>query len=278
MIKNSVFSFESDVRYVVNYLPTKRCRKTRSVDMYACHKFYVKNIASDEAPIAFKVTNCGETIIRLFNGTLFNPANAEPWLYNQHKNMEDQLKYIASNNEIEQVLYADHPYDMFKSRVISDDFDKRCHDIQENLDKRCLIIDGKLWLSCSEPRYEVATLGLGHNYGGTFVMISYDYNSNTSKNNYFRADQFDEAVKYAIKVAENRGDTNNLAELKQALKTKKYSWYIDVLIPEAVKCNPKVEAGDGDPFLNEMEEIIEASPDKETAGLSVMLSALSKRK
>ena len=50
---------------------------------------------------------------------------------------------------------------------------------------------------------------------------------------------------------------------------------IEVLIPESVKCNPQLEHGNGDPFINKLEGLIENTSNTSEAGLLVMLSTMT---
>ena len=130
-----------------------------------------------------------------------------------------------------------------------------------------LIIDGEVWRKCGEPMYLVMTFGLGHNHGGTSGFIEYHYNPNVSKNNYFNAKDYDKAVAYGQEVARRRGDTEYVDRI---LKEE----YIDVKIPEAFKANPRKEHGDGDPFLNSLENIISACDSQGEAAIGVMAATL----
>ena len=284
-MKNNVFSFYADVMYARQYLPTKRCRNARTMTMLASHQFHIRKISSKEAPVAFKVTAFeANRIIRLVNGTLYGTIIQsggyrfdnflQPLLWEVRWQYQSLVDEQAPKGHMAN-YFIDRPYDMNKSVTLSDTFDENCQKIQKHLDQKFLIIDGDLWVKTDEPRYEVVTMGLGHNHGGTAMFIEYDYNENISKDSYFRADQFKEAYDYAIKVAENRGDTDSAARFKEELKTKEYLDYIEVCIPEAVNINPQKEAGNGNPLLNEMEGVIEASPNKDSAGLGVILTALS---
>ena len=129
--------------------------------------------------------------------------------------------------------------------------------------KRYLLIDGAVWGESGEPRYVVNTFGLGHNHGGTGLFVDEYYNPNIAASNYFSALDGDKAVAYANKVAERRGDTNDVG---------KFEKMIEVLIPEAVTIRPEAEHGEGDPFINKINAITEAAPDSTTAGLLAIMA------
>ena len=83
-----------------------------------------------------------------------------------------------------------------------------------------------------EPRYKVMTFGLGKNHGGTGLLKTTYYNENISKDSYFNAFQYEDAKKFALSLAINRGDTDYIESIKNRSP-------IEILIPEAVKLNIK---------------------------------------
>lgn len=50
--------------------------------------------------------------------------------------------------------------------------------------------------------------------------------------------------------------------------------FIDVKIPEAFKADPQKEHGDGDPFMNLLQEIIDGSESQGEAAVGVMAATL----
>lgn len=100
--------------------------------------------------------------------------------------------------------------------------------------KRHIVIDGVPHRAVSEPRYVVMTFGLGSNHGGTAVMSDNFFNTNVKVDNYFGLLELKEALSYATKIAEERGDTKNLP-MHYAGPA------FDVLMPEVVSVrNPLV--------------------------------------
>lgn len=110
------------------------------------------------------------------------------------------------------------------------------------------------------------TFGLGHNHGhpGTSLSSTNSYNPNISKHRYFRIDQHDLALATAISIAERRGDDQAILFIKESHET------FDILIPEAVRLNPQKEHGEGDPFINKLEGMIDGSPNVMVARLMVL--------
>lgn len=137
--------------------------------------------------------------------------------------------------------------------------------------RNTLLIDGMRWQQIGEPRYVIHTFGLGHNHGhpGTSLSSANFYNSNISKLRYFRVDQHDLALNTAINIALNRGDDKAIPFIEE--------WHerFEVLIPEAIRLNPNKEHGNGDPFINKLEGIINSSPSPLISGLMVMKEAIS---
>jgi hypothetical protein len=143
---------------------------------------------------------------------------------------------------------------------------ERIKNIREYVD-RLLIINGLLYEQSGEPRYVICTFGLGYNHGSTGLFAEDYYNQNISKKRYFRIDERDKAVKEATRIAEARGDTKSLPIIP---------WVeYDIIIPESVKLCPAKEHGDGCPFINSIEHIVETVKDPLVSGLMAVSLALS---
>lgn len=63
--------------------------------------------------------------------------------------------------------------------------------------------------------------------------------------------------------AKARGDTKNVGTFDRDINIK-------VLMPEMVRCSPQREHGDGDPFMNSLEDLVQGSGSAMEAGLLVM--------
>ena len=127
--------------------------------------------------------------------------------------------------------------------------------------ERFLLIDGALWERAGEPMYKVCVFGLGHNHGGTALMITNHYNDNCKWTDYFTALQHDEAIEAAVRTALSRGDTRSVERIRDK------SFYIEVLDPSAVRADPKAWGGKGDRFINTLYEITNSSSSSMEAGL-----------
>ena len=103
---------------------------------------------------------------------------------------------------------------------------------------------------------------------GTGLFVEYHYNPNISKNNYFSALEGDMAVAYANNVAAGRGDTNDVG---------KFEKMIVVHMPEIVKIRPQKQHGNGNKILNDLNDIVNGTGDKLTAGLLCMAYVASNK-
>lgn len=142
-------------------------------------------------------------------------------------------------------------------------FEEQATELKKEASKR-LVIDGLVWQRCGEPMYVVNTFGLGHNHGGTGLFVETFYNSNISKDRYYTALQGDAAMATANAIAERRGDTKYVGKFKKM---------IEVRIPECVSRNPQKEHGDGNPFINKLNDITDAASSPMEAGLLAIMAA-----
>ena len=241
--------------YYCAYIPSARSQKYAFDEVEGEFKVNVVSLTANEAPVAFRLSDYsheskGITEIRWYQGQLwckFIQYNCDTGEYEQAQ-AEDLPRIVSSVFGV--------PHGHARSREV---LMKKYRDEA----KRYLLIDGAVWGETGEPRYVVNTFGLGHNHGGTGLFVREYYNENIPASNYFSALDGDKAVSYANKVAERRGDTNDVG---------KFEKMIEVLIPEAVTIRPEAEHGDGDPFINKINAITEAAPDSTTAGLLAIMA------
>jgi hypothetical protein len=164
---------------------------------------------------------------------------------------------------LHQVKYYD--YDHYQSKA------ERQKDFRKWA-KSILFIDGERWETSREPRYVVMTFGLGCNHGlgwGTNLTTATAYNSNISRDRYFRVDQFEQAVAETTRIALARGDTKAVPVIETQNPDR-----FEILIPEAIRLRPAKEHGKGCAFLNQMEGIIERAKDPMTAGILGIVLAI----
>ena len=238
--------------YYCAYIPSARSQKYAFDEVEGEIKVSIQSVSGDEAPVAFRLsdyshTEKGKTEMRWYQGQLWKRCTKGDF---ETRGGNDSISPDQLN------LYVPLPYNYSRSREL-------CVKKYREKAKGYLIIDGEVWHKAGEPRYVVNTFGLGHNHGGTGLFVDEYYNHNIPASNYFSALDGDKAVAYANKVAERRGDTNNVG---------KFEKMIEVLIPEAVTIRPEAEHGEGDPFINKINAITEAAPDSTTAGLLAIMA------
>lgn len=229
---------EADYAYMESYIPP-RCRKPRQREIRGTCTVTIPSITADEAPVAMRHFNCWPRTIcdyRWFGEHLYIRApyssylsNAEGWYP-----LEELLKHFRKR--------CFSPWEM---GIDEADCITKCQDSADEF----LVIDGdQVWVRKGEPRYVIATFGLGHNHASTDLMIQNYYNGNIRGDYYFNALDRDKAVERCVSVAIARGDTDSVDRIRR-------SDIIEVLMPETVRCNPDVEAGPGDSFLNMLDSL-----------------------
>lgn len=269
------------------FLPTKRHKKARSHRINDTATINVPELNENNFPVAFVIHDMKSVYenakdyndfegrgdyrmfseeIRTYNGNLYMPVRvthgaAISTLFEPVASLADTLRPYCSYR------YNIAEEELTETAVITrSDREEKIAEITSKAEQY-VICNGVIWKTCGEPMYNIVTFGLGHNHGGTGFFIEYAYNNNISAKNYFNALQREEAIEYGKAVALRRGDTNSVDEIG------KYK-NIEVIMPEMVKRNPKAEHGEGDRFINAVEEIVNASNNSLEAGiLTIALTA-----
>lgn len=278
-----------DFTYEEKYLRTSRCRKPLARTREGIYELAIKELAKAECPIAAVVHDMksvyeGATTTADFEGNGEYKMFAEPYRVHNGKfykfcrasygaaisTAQTELKYVIA--DIKSDLYRYSLYEkenLFsdKSVYISDNLSEIVDNMQARANKY-ISLDGELWKECGEPRYVVNTFGLGHNHGGTAMFIEEFYNSNISSKNYFNAVDRDKAILYAKETAIARGDTDSVKRIGKMEN-------IEVLIPEFFKVDPEKEHGEGNAFLNLLEDMVTSSNNATEAGILVTLATAS---
>lgn len=268
------------------YLPTKRHRNLRERYVKNSLDVEIKELKEEEFPIAFIVHDYKSVYenaksyndfdgngefkvfaeeIRSYDGKLYKPVrithgaaistNFESFDYIKQEIEDYEQYWIDKGNFTECSIIKESNLEECKGKILSKA-------------EEYVIFDGKVWYVCGEPMYEIVTFGLGHNHGGTGFFIKYDYNSNICKNNYFNALEREKAVAYGKQVALNRGDTYSVKDMGDGK-------IIEVLMPELVKRNPQKDHGDGDSFMNSLENMICSTDSSLEAGMLAMCMCAS---
>ncbi len=247
--------FPADYAFTESYVPP-RCRNPRQREVRGICSVGVPSVSSDEAPVAMRHRYVWWPEVveyRWFRKHLYKRVpfrdylcNAEGWWPLEELQKHFRMSYI--------------PY--YKRGKDGADAIAKC----KKEAKQFLIVGGdQVWERVGEPRYVIATFGLGHNHASTALMIANQYNPNISGACYFTALERDKAVERCVEVALNRGDTNSVDNIRS-------SWPIEVFIPKAVRCKPAKEAGPGDSFLN-MLGALTASAGSQGEAASLVIAA-----
>lgn len=231
----------------------KRCRYPRPVQHAARQTVEIREVRYADAPVAIIEYDSlyKQTFkLRWFEGQLW--CDKSSW----NRGREDQKYPIPT---------AESYHDSYSLRDMNRD--KGTADITA-WGKDHLLIGGRCFRTHGEPRWVVMTFGLGCNHGGTALMVDHGYNSNIDKARYFPISKRDEAMAEAKRIALARGDTKSIPIDPDGR--------FDILIPEAVRCNPSAQHSDGDPFINQIEGIVEGIQNPAIAGLMGLMLAIQK--
>lgn len=193
-----------------------RCRKPRDIFHEGRTTVVeVREVTAAQAPVAFRVRNIQRDSwdeLRWHDGQLWS-------------------KYLPWSGQTEDSIAGSKhfPADIRKHSGYGGTFDsdEEAHAAYEEWARRYLIVDGVVYQRSGEPRYYVATYGLGGNHGGTALSVDSGFHPNIKMLNYFTAAQFEQAREAAIRVALDRGDTKSA----ERLRTQEPD--IQLLIPEA---------------------------------------------
>lgn len=268
------------------YLPTKRHKKLRERYVKNSVDVEIKEVTEQEFPIAFIVHDYQSVYenarsyddfdgngdfkmfseeIRTYDEKLYKPVRITHGA--AISLCFETLDYIKEQIE-DYAPYCKGGEDFTDASIIKENNIAAC---KENIFSKAaeyIIYDGKVWETCGEPMYNIITFGLGYNHGGTGFFIQYSYNSNISNKNYFNALERDKAISYGKQVALNRGDTNSVDGMGERD-------IIEVLMPEMVKRTPRKEHGEGDSFMNALENVISNADSSTEAGLLAFAMCLS---
>lgn len=258
--------FEVPIIYEESYLPTKRHRIPRIREVESTFPIELKEVKKEEAPVALGVLS-------------YQPCVNEKG--EQDVELREKPYYAYDGNLFveKRDLYGGKDLGPYKAQDFFDELSRigRYRNIAErrtfeNLTKALqdyadshFIMDGTIYEKKGEPRYVVVTFGLGHNHGGTSLLIENNYNDNIPSTSYFSALERDQAIAHAKDIAQRRGDTESIASIG-VLDIKVY-------LPEMVKIHPQKEHEKGNEFLNNVEMLISGSNSMLESGALVMVAA-----
>ena len=251
-----------------------RCRKPRTQIVEFDMMTGIRKPTFDEAPVAFryptysfereKVADPSYEYVeyRLFDGKLYKREEMYCGVGIYKRSGVTTVGETGWS-------WADMSHIEFYIRSTDEKLGKRAAEntIRKNAKRFILLGDNEVWRVCGEPMYCIYTFGLGHNHADTCLSIDDRYNTNIDSSRYFSALDADAAVEAAVGIALRRGDTNSVEHIRNTRK-------IEVLIPEAVTCNPVKDHNGGNPILKMFEGVIDSSPSASDAGLGVVALAM----
>lgn len=244
------------IKYEESYLPP-RCRKLRYRECEEHINVNLREVSVDELKLAFEDNSySGKGKIYLYRGKLW--CKEKMYYGAAEYGCKTALEWLVWCNDNCSAFFKsafDREYrgeDTSREAVVK---------LARNSMKGYILVDGELYSQTAEPRYVINTFGLGHNHGGTGMFCEYHYNPNIRKDNYFSALQGEQAVAHANKVAAGRGDTKDVGKFKP---------FIICYMPELVKVKPNKQHGNGDSYLNALEDIITGSDSATEAALLCM--------
>lgn len=232
-----------DIKYVIDYLPNKRCKKVRQQVIEEKVEFPISVVEderefplvyivkehmslydgvkeydnfTDNKRIGFKIVpeEVRHSLSKLYKPVRYSHGSAVSTAF---KTIEDIPEEMSMRRETFYVEPVPEKYKASEESILIDTNFKEI--FQKNLkeSKKYIIYKGVLWEECGEPVYYINTFGIGQNHGGTSLFIGY-YNknekySNINRENSYRANEREQAIKDAKQIAENRGDTESISKI-----------------------------------------------------------------
>lgn len=191
-----------------------RCRKPRPVGHKEKVNVKIKEVSTEEAPIAFRVGSLKErpVEVRLYKEQLYKEARIT--FYN--------------GKESEEYPFEKIPWESVFRRYWRENLTKAEYIAHLKMTSReYLIVNNILYRRCWEPYYEITTFGFGG--CGTAIFPEYCGKSRKEVSGYSALDKA-LAIEDAIIIAKSRHDENSIESIKQLSQGT-----IEVLIPEACK-------------------------------------------
>lgn len=238
--------------YRQDYLPSKRHKKSRTAILAGTVEVTIEEPSATDFPVAFRVTEmtsvqegmksykdydsdkCKYILftedIRTHGGKFFKPVRVTHGaaISTLFESIDEVWKTINRISIASWAYYEDHPNELpTDALLIGNSTRAESEELLLRTAAQYLIFDGLFWKECGEPRYRIATFGMGNNHGGTALFIEWYSNDQSYLSGTFSALQKDEAVAYGKRVALDRGDTDYVEAIG------KYD-VIEVLMPDMV--------------------------------------------
>ena len=165
-----------------------------------------------------------DTPIRKYKGKFYRPVkyshgSAVSTLYMTYKDLvETEIEWRIRNtvgdinDEVQRLFKSEVDVETLGSVHVTDTMLKAREAAQKVVDQ-FVYFDNIWWVETDPPVYNYNTFGLGHNHGGTGFFIGYvDIKSldKYARKFYFTPEQREKAIQTVIKVATERGDTNDV--------------------------------------------------------------------
>lgn len=185
-------------------LPSSRHRKYVPVKHEGTTTVGLLQVAAEQAPQALSVRKRGwrsdateyEQQFRLINGQLYSQHIGDEPVGSLDEVFGRAARYSEGSQGYENTRWgSDTPPDSQWTVA------QKMQDALENY----VVIDGEAWIRHPEPVYKVDT---SRSYGGPSIEVSSapDDDKSTAPDNYFAADQYDDALAYAQAHANDYGD------------------------------------------------------------------------
>lgn len=232
-----------------------RCRKPRLVEKQSQTTLFVDEVDVGTLKLAFVVRDYkDEFVIRSYKDKLYKVKMRKDEEGTEEPMMPEHLEKILEK---------------LPSRIYGTKTQQEVVDEMTEFVERFVISGNIVYEVTTEPRYCIYTFGLGHNHGGTALSVDYRFNDNIANTRYFDALHYKEAVHAATQIAYGRGDDESVPHFENG-------WhYIEVVDPACVKCDPKTH-GNGNDFINQLENIVENSGSQAEAATNVILASMLK--
>lgn len=230
--------------YVEEEIPP-RCRKPRPVryndgQMTAHFTVFQENNVDQHAPVAFIDNSKADDGFFAFGPLKYRWFKDQFWTCLPHNDMEPRSRITgkavyeleAPFNEADFTLSFDCDY---YSKTKQEQIDKvtRLEAMYFGIQKADKI---EWWLPLQrEPRYGIRTFGLGRNHGGTSLFFT--CRDDFSEDCMFSLLQRDEAIRGVIRVADDRGDSDDVKHYSDPEYAAHRLRHLEILMPEVFLLN-----------------------------------------
>lgn len=195
------------IKYTEGYLPTPRHRKLRYSNHESFETVSIKEISRTQTVLKFKVKdkeiveyeNCLYSKVLMTNNLFYcgnSPENED------NESILGRLKHSFIGYS---TFFGFEPEDTRENMI------KKAQSEADNY----ILIDGELWEKDYEPCYGLLTFGLGNNHAGIGTSLSVVCENIYTTCRTFKANERDFAIKKAIEVALDRGDTDSVEFIKK---------------------------------------------------------------